>query len=159
MNIHFSSTNSEWYTPLALIERVVYMLGEIDLDPCSNEGKPNIPARQHFTYADNGLSHPWYGRLYMNPPYGRAMAQWIVYLCTEYEEGRVIEALCLVPARTDTQWFRRLKKYPRCCLWGRLRFVGAENSAPFPSMVVYLGTHIKRFQQYFGDIGDIYIAL
>ena len=46
----------------------------------------------------------------------------------------------LLPARTDTRWFhediyRRERTQVRF-LRGRLRFGGAGNSAPFPSMVV-----------------------
>jgi len=159
-SVHFTSATSEWYTPPEIIKRVVAVLNEIDLDPCSNNTEsPNVSAHQYFTQADDGLSRPWHGRVYMNPPYGREIIEWVKHLCSEYDEGRVQEALCLVPSRTDTEWFRRLKKHPRCFVWGRLHFSESENAAPFPSMVVYMGNQPDKFKEHFQDMGDIYIAL
>ena len=51
--------------------------------------------------------------------------------------------VCLLPARTDTTWFHRycLKGEVRF-LRGRVKFKGAANGAPFPSMVViFRGGH------------------
>jgi len=157
-SVHYSSQTSEWFTPPLIIERVLKVMGEVDLDPCSNSHEtPNVPAAKHFTKEDNGLSQTWHGRVYMNPPYGREIANWVNYLCKEYEQGDVSEAIALLPARTDTEWFRRLRQYPRCFIWGRLRFSGNETGAPFPSMAVYLGGNISRFKEAFGSIGDIYV--
>ena len=159
-NVHFSSETSEWYTPPEIVERAILVMGEIDLDPCSNSKEsPNVPARRHFTINDDGLQWPWYGRVYMNPPYGREIADWVEFLCESYEGGNVSEAIALVPSRTDTVWFRRFRKYPRCFIWGRLKFSNHDNSAPFPSMVVYLGENTQAFVEAFGDIGDVYEAV
>jgi len=156
-NVHFSSDSSEWYTPPDIIERVVAVLGGIDLDPCSNSHyEPNVPATRHFTRDDDGLSQYWDGRVYMNPPYGNVIADWIDKLVYEHLEGRTTEAVALVPSRTDTVWFRALRAYPRCFLHGRLKFSGHDNSAPFPSMVVYLGENVQAFIEHFHDIGDVY---
>lgn len=155
--VHFSSDSHEWYTPERIVERVTATLGEIDLDPCSNsKDDPAIPAHSHLTAEDDGLSMAWFGRVYMNPPYGRQIADWISYLVREYEAERVSAAVALVPSRTDTQWFRELREYPRCFIWGRLQFSGCENTAPFPSMAVYLGDDVASFIHAFEDIGDIY---
>lgn len=155
-NIHFSSKSKEWTTPQIIIDKTIQLFGEIDLDPCSNPDFPNIPAQRHFEKKEDGLSRDWFGRIYMNPPYGSEIKKWIFYLAEQFEGGNVNEAIALVPSRTDTEWFRRLKAYLRCFIWGRLRFGVGENSAPFPSMVVYLGTNIEGFVQVFIDIGDIY---
>lgn len=44
----------------------------------------------------------------------------------------------LLPARTDTKWFHDFiyNKSEIRFLKGRLKFGGAQNSAPFPSMIV-----------------------
>lgn len=44
----------------------------------------------------------------------------------------------LLPARTDTRWFHDfcMKANEIRFLRGRLKFGGAKNSAPFPSMIV-----------------------
>ncbi len=48
-------------TPSHLRELLIQVLGAIDLDPCADDGK-RIPARQHYTAADDGLQKEWNGR-------------------------------------------------------------------------------------------------
>jgi len=157
MAVHFSSRTAEHYTPEIIIAATLACLGEIDLDPCSDGGEPpNIPARTHYTAGDDGLAHPWHGRVYMNPPYGREIGDWVEKLCTEHEAGRVTEAVALLPSRTDTQWWRRLREYPVCFVQGRLTFVGSQDPAPFPSAAFYLGPDVARFCRAFRHLGDIY---
>lgn len=158
--VHYSSESEEWNTPGSIVELVLTLLGEVDLDPCSNsKKKPNVPAKKVFTKNEDGLSHEWEGKVYMNPPYGKVLAAWVEKLASEFESGRVVEALALVPSRTDTEWFRRLQNYPRCFLHGRLKFGEQENPAPFPSMVVYFGKRTDAFLRVFGVVGDIYALL
>ncbi|MBU0494365.1 MAG: helix-turn-helix domain-containing protein [Chloroflexi bacterium] len=156
LSVHFSSASAEWLTPPHIIARVVQVLGAIDLDPCSNDGEPNIPAIQHFTAADDGLAQEWIGRVYMNPVYGRAIGQWVEKLVSEHAAGRVPQGLALLPARTDTAWFRLLVDYPLCFLHGRLNFSGHENGAPFPSVVVGLGCDLVAFLDAFEDLGAVF---
>ena len=153
----YTSAASDWNTPADFLKLVVATLGAIDLDPCSNSAtKPNVPAKRHFTEAEDGLTHRWAGRVYMNPPYGSVLPVWVEKLCSECEAGNVSAAIALVPARTDTQWFRRMRPYLRCFIWGRLKFSGQQNCAPFPSMAVYLGGNLTKFVRVFSRIGDIY---
>jgi hypothetical protein len=152
----YTSNSNEWYTPREVIDCVLHLLVKIDLDPCSNSKEsPNIPATEHFTIEDNGLSLDWFGRVYMNPPYGDEIKNWTRKLRIEYEKGNVSEAIALLPSRTDTAWFRELKYYPKCFIWGRLRF-NDSNPAPFPSMAVYFGEMIEAFVKEFNSIGDIH---
>ena len=153
-----TSTTPEWLTPSDIIDRAATVLGGIDLDPCSdNHGSPNVPAVRHYTQDDDGLNQQWVGRVYMNPPYGRAIGSWVGKLDNHHRAGDVSEAIALVPARTDTAWFRILADYPVCFLAGRLRFSDSLTGAPFPSGVFYLGPRLEAFAQRFEDIGDIYI--
>ena len=151
--VHFSSQTDQWTTPLEIIELVGRVLGKIDLDPCSESGK-KVPATKH--YMSGGLDKAWKGKVYMNPPYGDVLGQWIEKLIEEHEGGEVVEAIALVPSRTDTKWFRACKAYRRCFIFGRLKFGGAVNSAPFPSMAAHLGRGGRKFAKVFGSIGDIY---
>jgi hypothetical protein len=160
--VHFSSDSPEHYTPQVIIDATVDCLGAIDLDPCSNShDHPTIPAQRHFTIGDDGLAQEWYGRVYMNPPYGRAISAWVEKLDHEHTAHRVIEAIALVPARTDTQWWQVLRDYAVCFIEGRLKFSGDGNdeSAPFPSAVFYLGDNIGKFYYSFSHLGDIYQRL
>lgn len=155
--VHFSSATPEWYTPPIIVARVLDFFDEIDLDPCSNSREtPNVPATRHFTKADDGLSRRWSGRVYMNPPYGREIGQWVSKLCDEYERRNIEAGIALLPARTDTDWFRRLRDYALCFIDGRLTFIGAANAAPFPSLLAYVGDEVARYAEVMADLGDVW---
>lgn len=157
-NVHFSTESSEWFTPPEIIEATIQVLGSIDLDPCSNsKEEPVVPAASHYTIKDDGLSQPWAGRVFLNPPYGREIGMWVERLTRGYEAGTITEAIALLPARTDTAWFQSLKEYPRCFLHGRLRFSGHDTGAPFPSVVFYLGRDRSLFAKIFEERGDVFI--
>ena len=160
-----SSASPDWWTPPHILEASREALGgAIDLDPCTNDGRPNVPAREHFTRADDGLSRPWHGRVYMNPPYGREIGRWTAKAIAEAEAGRAEAVIALVPARTDTAWFRPLFRFPIAFLAGRLRFIDgsgrARDPAPFPSAVTLLKAEITaedlaRFRGAFGPLGAV----
>lgn len=157
MAVHYSSETPEHYTPREIIDAVIDCMGVIDLDPCSNShDAPNVPARYHFTQDDDGLAQMWLGKVYMNPPYGREISEWVEKLVRSHESGEVEEAIALVPARTDTKWWAMLRDYPVCFVQGRLKFGNAETGAPFPSAVFYLGNEIDKFYHSFCGIGDIW---
>lgn len=103
------------------------------------------------------MAQPWHGKVYMNPPYGRALPKWVEKLCAEFGAGHITEAIALLPSRTDTRWFRSLRNYPRCFLHGRVKFKGFQYSAPFPSMLIYMGQHGGTFVDVFSSIGDTYV--
>jgi phage N-6-adenine-methyltransferase len=157
-NVHFSSDSPEWYTPVEIIEATRGVMGRIDLDPCSNStSEPNVPAELHYTIEQDGLSQPWSGRVYLNPPYGREIGKWVERLKSEYEARTVTEAIALLPARTDTAWFRSLREYGRCFLHGRLRFSDYDTGAPFPSVVFFFGSDRSRFAKVFDELGDVFV--
>ena len=98
-------------------------------------------ARVHFTAEDDGLSLAWHGTVFVNPPYGRALAAWVAKARREVESGRARTVVALLPARPDTAYWHehvagRATVY---FLRGRLRFGGSEQSAPFPSALAVWG--------------------
>lgn len=156
LDLQFSTRSDEWNTPPEVLDAVARVLGGIDLDPCSNStDTPNVPAERVFTEEDDGLAQVWTGRVYMNPPYGRVIGAWVQKLVDEYEAGNVTEAITLVPARTDTEWFELLVTCPFCLVKGRLKFGDADNSAPFPSAIAYFGPRPERFAHVFRHLGHI----
>lgn len=158
--VHFSSTSNEWYTPARILDRARQVLGTIDLDPASSTAaNKDVQATRFYTQDDNGLAQPWRGNVYMNPPYGDEIIQWVERLCTAYTSMEVESAIALLPARTDTKWFALLRDFALCFVRGRLKFSGSDQGAPFPSVVVYLGDDYDKFIKAFGDIGDIYMRL
>jgi phage N-6-adenine-methyltransferase len=163
----YTSETPEWYTPEIIIESVLELFGTIDLDPCSN-GKgadANVPAKEHYTHEDDGLSRAWHGKVYMNPPYGREVAQWVEKVTAEYQAGNISEAIVLIAARTDTRWFNLLVNNGGtwCAVEGRLIFstpgMKTSNSAPFPSAIFYLGDNQQDFYHCFKHHGPIYRAI
>lgn len=115
---HESSVNEsvEWYTPPEIFEALDFVF---DLDPCSpGEGLSYVPARRHYTAADDGLSLPWEGTVFMNPPYGPHTKVWMRRLA-EHGDG-----IALVFARTDVKWFQEFgtKADLVCFVDGRIRF-------------------------------------
>lgn len=153
--IHFSSKTDEWSTPKEVIPFIRRVLPVIDLDPCSDAAQ-TIPAKNRYFRNDDGLSRKWRGRVYLNPPYGRQISNWVGRLVRLYNEGDVTESIALLPARTDTIWFRLLRDHSRVFVSGRLKFGNSDHSAPFPSVFVYLGQNQKLFVSVFSKLGDVY---
>jgi hypothetical protein len=88
-------SDDTWITPMWLLEP----LGKFDLDPCCPEVMPWRTANKVMTIVDDGLISPWFGRVWLNPPYGRETGKWLEKL-SNHGNG-----LALVNARTDTRWF------------------------------------------------------
>lgn len=157
-----SSASAEHYTPPAIIRAVLAFWGQIDLDPCSNSREfPNVPARTVYTIDDDGLARPWFGRVFLNPPYGRGIGPWVAKLVESQQRGDVEEGIALLPARVDTQWIRPLDAYAKIEVIGRLKFGGdgGGNSAPFPSSIHYVGSpaNLRGFVRAFHAFGPLWV--
>lgn len=85
----------EWLTPPEIMAK----LGAFDLDPCSPINRPWDTARRHFNVTDDGLSRDWFGRVWMNPPFGREATRWMKKMA-DHGNG-----IALIPARTETAMF------------------------------------------------------
>ena len=147
----FSSNTGKWNTPHSLLEKL-YEVFAFDLDPCSDsKDTPNVKAMFHYTEEDDGLSRPWFGAVYVNPPYGRQIGKWIKKAATCNAETVV----CLLPARTDTRWWQGHVPNASCVVFirGRLKFGGATNSAPFPSAIVVFGKISPKQRQLLSELG------
>jgi hypothetical protein len=98
MNVSFEKsehTTIEWLTPPDLVAS----LGPFDLDPCTPENPPFVHAPVNFTILDNGLKKEWFGRVFMNPPYGKGLELWMEKL-KFHGNG-----IALIFARTETKLF------------------------------------------------------
>jgi site-specific DNA-methyltransferase (adenine-specific) len=72
--------------------------------------------------------------VFINPPYSQC-EEWMRKAYGAAQEGATV--VCLVPSRTDTEWWHRFAmKGEIRLLKGRLKFGDAVNSAPFPSAVI-----------------------
>jgi len=133
LRVHFSSATVEWPTPQGVFDELNAEFG-FTLDPCATH--KNAKCERYFTMDDDGLKQDW-GKetVFMNPPYGRAIKDWMKKAYQSSLEGATV--VCLPPARTDTQWWHdyAMKGEIRL-IRGRLKFGGAKTSAPFPSAIV-----------------------
>ena len=132
MNVHFSSKTDDWSTPQDFFDRMNDLWG-FTLDVCAS--KENHKCHQYFDERQDGLKQTWSGVCWMNPPYGKTIGLWVKKAYESAGEGATV--VCLLPARTDTRWFHNYcLKGEITFLKGRLKFGGAKNAAPFPSMIV-----------------------
>lgn len=130
----YSSEKMDWGTPKKLFDKLNNYFG-FTLDPCSSD--ENKKCEKHYTVHDDGLTKDWSKDIvFMNPPYGRIMSDWIKKAYEESLKGSTI--VCLVPSRTDVKWFHNYVygKSDIVFLDKRLEFEGSNNKAPFPSMLV-----------------------
>ena len=142
-----SSNNEEWETPRWLYDKLD-ATWHFDLDAASSD--ENALCEHHFTKSDNALIQDWGGyRVWLNPPYGRSMGDWMKKAAMESRKPGTI-VVCLIPARTDTAWYwdwvvpyaaeiQPLRGRVRYCLGGR-----ELNSSPFPSMLVRFGGELPK---------------
>lgn len=147
------------------------MFGLIDTDPCAPIDDPLWTGpRVAYTAEDDGLTKDWCGNVFLNPPYGRVIGDWIDKAIAEVESGRADVVMALVPARPGTQWFQRLAPYPICFLNGRIDFVAGDplsrrpnhRSPAFPSAIAsirrsHYAEHISRFADAFEGIGVVMV--
>jgi hypothetical protein len=149
------SDRQDWNTPAEVLD-LVRQVGPIGLDPCWNAAGLVRAARNlDGAIGCSGLLAPWggHGLVFINPPYGRELVPWAKKIAAEGAAG--VEAIALVPARTDTAWWHdHIATADAICFWrGRLTFLGAEAGAPFPSALAYFGERAKRFATVFGPRG------
>tara|TARA_R110000824_G_scaffold2613_6_gene12111 strand:- start:1061 stop:1558 length:498 start_codon:yes stop_codon:yes gene_type:complete len=139
----FSSKSTEWETPQDFYERLNSVF-DFDLDPCATAA--TAKCKDYFTENVDGLIRSWAGKkVFMNPPYGRALKKWIKKAYEEGEKPRTT-VVCLIPARTDTKYWHEycMKADEIYFVKGRLKFGNSSNAAPFPSaVVVFRGPPVK----------------
>lgn len=129
----FTSKSCEWETPQWLFDKLNREFN-FTLDVCATQ--KNAKCDKYFTKIEDGLKQDWSKDIcWMNPPYGREISKWIKKAYEESLRGATV--VCLIPSRTDTQWWHNyVMKGKVRFIKGRLKFGGAKNSAPFPSAIV-----------------------
>ena len=160
----FSSKNTVQSTPREFFERynAIY---HFTLDVCAT--KSNRKCKRFISPRQDSFKTPWedeYGlpqACWMNPPYGRGeevctkackkktckergyhcrkrrpgLDEWVALAYKQSLRGHTV--VCLLPARTDTEWFHEycLQHGEVEYIKGRLHFSG-QDPAPFPNIVV-----------------------
>ena len=152
-DLMFSTGKDDWATPPEIFDPLNAEFRFI-LDGAANSENHKLP----YWWGPGGLVFDaltvknWRcvgGPIWINPPYSRGLqGRFIAKAAQESIEGATV--VMLLPARTDTLAFHnciwdRNRNEPRPWvssvrfLKGRVRFVGAPASAPFPSLIVVFG--------------------
>lgn len=147
------SGSDVWLTPLHVVTAIEQRLDcRFGMDVATDPGNGILTRMRaaginrpgvEYTQADDGLSQPWdAAAVWCNPPYSDCAA-WLARARDESRRcGNLI--VCLVPARTDTQWWATCVMHPQqipigvrevLLIVGRVSFSGA-GPAPFPSAVI-----------------------
>lgn len=141
----FSSEDMTWETPLYFFNKLNLEFN-FTLDVCCVP--ETAKCVNYFTPEDDGLSQDWGNNTcWMNPPYGRDIIRWMKKAYEASLKGALV--VCLVPARTDTEWFQTyaMRAEEIRFVKGRLKFGNngeAINSAPFPSAIVIFNRYVNR---------------
>ncbi len=147
--------NNEYATPQYFFDYLDEIFN-FTLDVCASDHNHKC---EHFFYKErDGLSEPWEKeRVWMNPPYGRGMWDWVKKAAItdfkifndRYETGMVVG---LIPARTCTIAFHEYVVNQKDCfvtyIRGRIAFdhpiKGITREAPFSPLIVVWGLPYRR---------------
>ena len=141
--------NDDWYTPSQYIEAARKVMGSIDLDPAScHDAQQTVRAKQYYVYKsedDNGLTKPWSGNVWINPPFSNVLPFAEKLISHLVESGEVTQAIVLTNNNTDTLWWHKMAELATgvCFTKGRISFYDTygETSAPTNGQTFF----------YFGD--------
>lgn len=122
----YVGASDEWYTP----PEIFAALGErFDLDPCQpTQGRAflSVPCDRFYTRDDDGLSKPWAGFVFMNPPFGGRNGH-VPWLKKFLEHGN---GIAIVRAYTSSAWFHNYATKVDAILFprGKTKFVRPDGS-------------------------------
>ena len=159
-------------TPAYIIEGAREVMGGIDTDPASC-AKANriVKAERYYDKGDDGLKQPWYGNVWLNPPFSQPLCQrFIGKLISEWAKCNTYQAIVLVNVSTG-RWYHKLLRtfpvvYPKHHELhpnARIEFNplpgnnrGTDNNSRGQA-IFYLGPdkHRERFNTVFGRCGTI----
>ncbi len=175
MLVQHSSKHSNWITPSYIIKMVTEVLGEIELDPASdNIANEIVQAKKYYTQKDDSLNmKKWCSTpktIYLNPPGGKVNNQSLsaLYwgkLMQHLEAGLVKHAIymgfSLEQLRVTQNYHKHsIPDFPVCIPRQRIKFLDPTmNGRERPShanVIVYIPGRISRtivFRDVFEDIG------
>lgn len=167
-----SVDRNSWCSPQEIADCIAAFWGAPDLDPCSND-RSIIHALTRYCLPDDGLTLPWHGRVYCNPPYSDP-GPW-VQRCLRHAQQTTIglpnESIACIIADPSTKWWQSaiwrkdedgetvMLADAVCFPDHRVKFIpppGAKvSSMTRPVALPYWGPHAKRFAACFAPLGKV----
>lgn len=85
----FTSTTDLWETPQAFFDQLNTEFC-FTLDACALPW--NAKCESYYTPEQDGLSQPWTGVVWCNPPYGRQIGKWVEKAAASAADGAALDA-------------------------------------------------------------------
>lgn len=131
-------TSDDYWTPKWIFDALGV---QFDLDvACPPEGPAHTPAHYWYTQETDGLASPWYGNVWMNPPFSKT-SPWVNKFMT-HQHG-----ICLVPFARSA-WANKLWDDADAVLMMPSTFKFVQGSIFIQTMLAAYGEdNVKAFKQ------------
>ena len=158
------SQGDEYFTPVELLEPARLALGGFDLDPASQSevNDARVKATYYYTREQDGLARPWFGRIWVNPPFS-LWPEFSQKALDELDRGDITGMVMLANSRTVTAlYFEPLlrRSVGLCVVHGRYSFDGilhsAEGSPSNGQIMVLVKGDYDRFRDAYQSIGSCF---
>ena len=129
-----ADTSDDYYTPRWIFDAAGLMF-DMDVAAPVDPARRTCPARRYLTPVEDGLTQPWNGLVWMNPPYSAA-AQWVA----RFAEHRC--GMAFLPALKEVRWSGMLLGCADAVALISTDFVirgGIKRSMPFPLILAGCG--------------------
>jgi hypothetical protein len=149
-----SNTSDTYATKPELWRPLSDTLGGFDLDPASGAESSPI-ATERYSESDNGLAQPWYGTVWLNPPFSKK-DEFYKKATAEVKRDAVDCIVALAPVDTSTQWFQRRFSQADIICWleGRDWYV-ASGSPSFNTAVGVFGQYPSALVERLSNFGVV----
>jgi len=110
-------------------------LNGFDLDPAAG-CEPTPIADERYTVEDDGLTSPWFGTVWLNPPFSDK-TPWYSRLRSQYQSGEVDRAVAVATVDPSANWFHLHFSTADAVLFldGRDWYLGHGSSPSFSTML------------------------
>lgn len=129
--------SDEWFTPPEIFEALGVTFDLDVAQPETGRAFLSVPCRQFLTISENGLTAPWIGFVWMNPPFGGRNGV-VPWLRRFMEHGN---GIACVNALTSSGWFHDFAPHADALLFprGKTKFVrpdGTRGNSPGNGVVL-----------------------
>jgi hypothetical protein len=155
-------TEGDYYTHPSLTDAARKTMGLIDLDPAScKEANRGVQATRFYGALQDGLTLPWQGRVWLNPPFGN-WDVWAAKALFEWKSGNVSQMAVFMTANAATA--KQVCKLTRLSdavfiSDGRYNCSGPKATAAAEgNLIFYFGNNFLKFNEEFCALGRVFFS-